>query len=478
MQTLVRDARRHAWSVRVGYLAWWMRGKARRVRERWGHRNRIDGAAGDRAAGSSTEAASARCLVVVCGRPWEQRLTGRVLRHLALLRGLRRVGPVDCWCLEVADDAAGPRPAPGLGSAAPDGVVTEIPYRIGRSGRVSRLRWFMSGRRPTTPWELSRLALTPSGPTIRDLTARAASYESVWVLNRDAAQLLLPLIDAGVTPVVVDLDDLIDQQCRQSLELFDARRGPGLLRARHRAFLQRSAGAWERWNRRVVEAATCTLVTNADDAARLSDDRVAVVPNGCVIPGGPVQRERTAGLVRILYQGVLFYEPNRDAAITLVTEIAPRLEALIGATFEIRLVGETMESLAWLGETPRVTMTGYVEDIEDELRRATLVAVPLEVGSGTRLKILEAWAHRIPVVSTALGCAGLGAQHGVHLLVADGLDAFAAACARLVVDPDLAERLAAKAYALAVERYDWSIIDRQVADLRRRVSGASRSTAR
>jgi glycosyltransferase involved in cell wall biosynthesis len=66
----------------------------------------------------------------------------------------------------------------------------------------------------------------------------------------------------------------------------------------------------------------------------------------------------------------------------------------------------------------------------------------------------------------------------VHLLVADALDDFAAACARLVVDPDLAERLAANAHALAVERYDWSIIERQVADLRRRVSGVTRSPAR
>jgi glycosyltransferase involved in cell wall biosynthesis len=72
-----------------------------------------------------------------------------------------------------------------------------------------------------------------------------------------------------------------------------------------------------------------------------------------------------------------------------------------------------------------VTLTGQVPDITDELARADIVIIPLRYGSGTRVKILEAFAHRIPVVSTTMGAEGLEVEPGTHLLVADDPDAIA-----------------------------------------------------
>ena len=74
----------------------------------------------------------------------------------------------------------------------------------------------------------------------------------------------------------------------------------------------------------------------------------------------------------------------------------------------IRLVGVSNPALSSLGDRPGVTIVGQVPDIEVELARADLVVVPLRFGSGTRLKVLEAFAQRVPVVSTTLGAEGLG----------------------------------------------------------------------
>ena len=85
-----------------------------------------------------------------------------------------------------------------------------------------------------------------------------------------------------------------------------------------------------------------------------------------------------------------------------------------------------------------MTVVGQVPDIDTELARADVVLVPIRFGSGTRLKILEAFAHRIPVVSTSLGAEGLDAVDEHHLLIADTPNAIAAACARLLEDEDCA----------------------------------------
>jgi glycosyltransferase involved in cell wall biosynthesis len=82
-----------------------------------------------------------------------------------------------------------------------------------------------------------------------------------------------------------------------------------------------------------------------------------------------------------------------------------------------------------------------------------MAIIPLRAGGGTRIKVLEAFAHGMPVVSTPIGCEGIDAVHDQHLLVADAPDAFAAACHRLLSDSDLARRLGESGWRLAGARY-------------------------
>ena len=107
-----------------------------------------------------------------------------------------------------------------------------------------------------------------------------------------------------------------------------------------------------------------------------------------------------------------------------------------------------------------------------ELAAADLVVIPLRYASGTRVKILEAFAHRIPVVSTGIGAEGLDVHAGQHLLVADDPDGIARACARLLEDDPLRRGIVDAAQALYLTCYQSPHVEEEVATLAREVAGA------
>jgi glycosyltransferase involved in cell wall biosynthesis len=121
-----------------------------------------------------------------------------------------------------------------------------------------------------------------------------------------------------------------------------------------------------------------------------------------------------------------------------------------------------------------VTLIGYVHDIRAELAQADAVVVPMRFGGGTRIKVLEAFAHRIPVVSTSLGCEGLEVVGGRHVLISDDPDGFAADCVRLLTDRRLRERLVPAAFELFSEWYRWDSISSTIRELAERAANTDR----
>jgi glycosyltransferase involved in cell wall biosynthesis len=114
--------------------------------------------------------------------------------------------------------------------------------------------------------------------------------------------------------------------------------------------------------------------------------------------------------------------------------------------------------LAALARDPRVTLTGAVEDVRPYLARATVVIVPMRLGSGTRIKIMEALAMGKAVVSTRAGAEGLRVVPGRYLVVADDPAAFAAEVVRLARDPAERQRLGREGRALVEAEYDWRVV--------------------
>lgn len=133
-------------------------------------------------------------------------------------------------------------------------------------------------------------------------------------------------------------------------------------------------------------------------------------------------------------------------------------------------MGTVNRQVEALGALPGVTVTGWVPDMAAELARADLAVAPILYGGGTRIKILEAFAHRLPVVSTTVGVEGLDAVAGRHLLVADDPRAFADACARALLEEPLRKGLVDEAERLFLERYQWARIRADAAELARAVA--------
>jgi polysaccharide biosynthesis protein PslH len=147
------------------------------------------------------------------------------------------------------------------------------------------------------------------------------------------------------------------------------------------------------------------------------------------------------------------YYPNSDAARYFCAQVLPLLRAGAPGPFRVRFVGASPPpTVRALAREPEVTVTGPVADVTPWYESAHAVIVPVRAGGGTRIKILEAFAHRRPVVSTPAGAAGLDVTPGQQLLMARSPVDFAAACARLMRDPALGRALAGQGAAFAGSR--------------------------
>ena len=160
----------------------------------------------------------------------------------------------------------------------------------------------------------------------------------------------------------------------------------------------------------------------------------------------------------LVFVGSMDYHANIDAALYFANEIWPEVRVR-RPDLEFVVVGSrpTPEILA-LRNQPGITVTGTVDDIRPYYRNALAVVVPLRIGSGTRLKVLEAMAAGTPVISTTLGAEGLAVKDGTDILIADSPLAMADRVASLKAGSPHWQSLAANAHELVKTHYDWSII--------------------
>jgi glycosyltransferase involved in cell wall biosynthesis len=280
-------------------------------------------------------------------------------------------------------------------------------------------------------------------------------------------------------PTIVDLDNLEDVKARLRAELLaDQLRSAGTrgsLRSRLARYQVRLNGSdWGRFQRSIAAEVQRVVIASELDAARSGLSNVAVIPNTYPRPRRPLGDPAADGPPVVLFQGNLGYPPNIDAAQWLATAIAPLIRRAVPAT-EVRLVGRPGSNVSQLERPGALTVVGEVPSMDDELALASVAVVPIRYGSGTRVKILESFAHRIPVVSTTLGAEGLDVEDGVHLLLADDPEEFAAATVRLLGDVQLRVRLTESAEVRYLERYDGRLADQ---DVRRLVEEVARASTR
>jgi glycosyltransferase involved in cell wall biosynthesis len=204
-----------------------------------------------------------------------------------------------------------------------------------------------------------------------------------------------------------------------------------------------------------------TSATDEDRARELVPAiRSQVVPNGVDVeyfrrrPEDPPPDGRT-----VLFFGTFNYYPNHDGALYFLREVWPLLAASHPQA-RLKLIGAnpSAEMTAFAG--PRVELAGLVPDIRRHVSEAAVAIVPLRIGGGTRLKVLESMALGKAIVSTRLGAEGIEATHDRELLLADDPAGFAQAVGRVLDDKGLASRLGASARALVEQRYSWETAGR------------------
>lgn len=225
-----------------------------------------------------------------------------------------------------------------------------------------------------------------------------------------------------------------------------------------------------RYEGEACRAFECTTLVSQDDRAFLQAAAGRPFSN-VIIPIAVDTQEltpiaRSADARHVLSVATMFYPPNVDGVHWFARHSFPLVREAVPDT-QFTVVGsrppEVITALA--RPTTGVVVTGYVADLTDILRQSAVLVVPVHSGSGMRVKILEAFARGIPVVSTRVGVEGIDAVPGEHLLVADSPGEFAQAVIRLLKDPGEAARLSRAARQLVEARYDWRVALRGLDDI-------------
>jgi glycosyltransferase involved in cell wall biosynthesis len=213
----------------------------------------------------------------------------------------------------------------------------------------------------------------------------------------------------------------------------------------------RFAEAYQRLEHVWLPRFDAILAASEQDSLRVEHPRVIVYPNALPEIGEPQVAEENC----IIFSGNLEYHPNVEAVRWFRERVWPQVRERC-ASVEWRLVGRNPEAVSrWVAGDDRIRATGAVRDAVEEIAKARVCVVPLLSGSGTRFKILEAWAAGRAVVSTSIGAEGLDARAGEHLLIADSAEAFGDSVERVWKDSALRARLGAAGRKHYLERFTW-----------------------
>lgn len=206
---------------------------------------------------------------------------------------------------------------------------------------------------------------------------------------------------------------------------------------------------------------------DADVLAQRHGVRAEVVPNA--VDFSLASDERAGDETNLLFVGTFSYRPNAAGLSWFVAQVWPRVREKLGAEATLSIVGfDPPQEILDLGATPGVEVLGPVVDLNQPYRRATLVIVPIHSGGGTRIKLIEAMSRRRAVVTTALGCEGLGLLDRVHAAIADTPEVFAARIVELALNPAERSAMAARAWDFGRARLASDVVGEAFEDVLRR----------
>jgi polysaccharide biosynthesis protein PslH len=236
-----------------------------------------------------------------------------------------------------------------------------------------------------------------------------------------------------------------------------------------RAYLRHQANLVERIERRLCSRFDINVMTSEPDAERLRvlapEARTSVVPNGVDIDYFRPTSPQELVPARVAFLGPTYMFPNRDAVDFFLADVWPLISRRYPeSTFHLIGKNSVDEKLRFESH-PGVRCEGYVPDIRPSFAEAECSVVPLRVGGGTRLKILDAWSMGKAIVSTSIGCEGLETADGRNILIRDDAKGFADAVVQILNDAELRNRLGHEGRMTVEKHYAWPIVGRHLSSL-------------
>lgn len=373
-------------------------------------------------------------------------LGGGSIRQAHLISGAARHFDVD---LLLAGRVSDPRVRRSVGSLT---EVTAAPRTVPSSRAARRVSdvWRVAGARVPAEVYDRRTERASLGTALRAMGDALGGYDVVHVEHLG----LWGVVPRGMARVVaLDVQNVPSRMAEQAAAL-----APG---TRQRLLLKGEAAAARRVERSAAsEVDVLSVVSPGDGDALIGSPAarpvVLVVPNGVDVDRfspEPVPEEP-----RVVFTGTLDFAPNEDGIRWFADEVLPRVRDRVPAVV-LSIVGRRPTPLVQaLARRPGIELHADVPDVRPFLASARVVVVPVRIGTGSRLKVLEAMAAGRPVVSTTIGLEGIDAVPGRHALIGDGPEGMADGVERMCRVRREAEELARAGRALVDERYGWAPI--------------------
>ncbi|MBA3374698.1 MAG: glycosyltransferase [Actinobacteria bacterium] len=394
-------------------------------------------------------------VLVISPRPFSPPRIGGQVRPHGLMRALAQRH--DLTVISLFDDVYDPDECRAAMAEYCDDVIL-IPNPNGRKGarRRVQLRSVFSNRSFDQHW----LSVPELQKTL-DRVVLSGLFDVVH-LEFPISPCLLRLHAAGpLSPPIVLNTAGIENDLGRQIAAND--RNPA--RRLYREIAWRKLRRYERAAFRASDG-ICAC-SRADQRRMLADipaARTALVPNAADVDHfRRLPSDQPPDSHAVVFFGLLSFPPNIDGLLFFLRDVWPRIAAQRPDT-HFKIIGRDPPPAILKLAGARVEITGFVDDLREELSRAAVLVAPLRLGAGTRLKILEGMAMGLPIVSTTLGAEGIDVTPNRDIVIADDPTTFAASVVRLLDEPALATSLGCSARQLMVERYSWRAAAKQLED--------------
>ncbi|MGH7942143.1 MAG: glycosyltransferase family 4 protein [Limisphaerales bacterium] len=286
--------------------------------------------------------------------------------------------------------------------------------------------------------------------------ALISQHDLVWVHGLETANAF------GIwqwPKSVLDVDDIPSSVYRLRLSQ------PGSIRGKY--FNWKQMILWRRNEKRLRWRFDAICVCSEPDREKLGREKVFVLPNAFEPPAIPAPRH-PATPPQIGFVGTFVYWANCEGVQWFIDKVWPLILNRFPQA-RLRLAGERSGNLF---KGRNIEALGWVKDMQNEMANWSLAIVPVLAGGGTRIKILEAFSRKCPVVSTSVGCFGHDVENERELMVADTPEDFATRCVRLLENPSEAARLADNGWIQFSKTATWESQSGRVAEIVANVCGS------